>query len=700
MEPDLTYPPARLEDVSYSLAGIEFSEPYGWLDEESDDTAEWQRAQNALTDEFVQEWPHLDRLRELVGHYVADGNGSPNWMVDQPPCFAGGKWFQLDRPGPDYPQQAVVTVLDELSSVGHVLYDPNPGGDRHVSWFAPSPDGRVVALGVGVGGSELGEVQLVDVATGSRLPDRIPQSTVGPLVVPQWLPDSSGFFYSAVDPSAGGFAFGAYLHRVGAEPATEAEPVHAPDVVLVQVAADGRHAVATGVWPLPRYICDLPGRAWRPFIQNVDASVAGVIDGDRFVAITNHGAARGRLVAVRIDSADPDDTQSWQELVPESRRVLSHVRLVGERLVVTGSVDTEARAWVFDREGRELEEVPLPGVGALPDDALPTAASVPAGHPDEFVFRFSSPRASPGGYRYRFGSGVLETVRAPAVTMPAVTIELRWASSADGTRVPYHVVLPDEPGEGPLPTLITAYGGGRVAWAAQFPGPLAAFVASGGALAISHQRGGSDLGSSWADDGRVKNKQNSYDDLYAIAEHLVSTGLSTADRLAVTGWSNGGIMAGTALTQRPELWAAVVAQSPLLDLIGAAHRYPYCRFAIGAEFGDLDDPDEVRRLTAQSPYQLVDDDTRYPWFYVHAGADDMACPTGPSRRFVARLQATAPAAPVLLRLWDGVGHGTASGRSAAMLHTSYWLAFIMRRLGMTPAGSVASESPIRAAVTA
>lgn len=698
MEPGLIYPAARQEATSYSLAGVEFSERYAWLDEESDDTAEWERAEGALTDDFILEWPHFARLRELVGQCVADGNGSPNWMVDQPPCFAGRRWFQLDRPGPDHQDQAVVTVSDELSGVARVLYDPNADDDRHVAWFAPSPDGRLVALGVCAGGSELGEVRILDVATGSRLADRIPRFTVGALVIPQWLPDSSGFFCTGVDPSADGFAFDAYLHRVGGDPVTEPEPVHAPDAVLVQVAADGRHAVATGVWPLPRYVCELPGRTWRPFIQNVDASVAGVADGDRFVAITNHGAARGRLVAIPFDSADPDDAQSWRELVPESGRVLSHVRLVGDRLVVTGSVDTEARAWVFDREGRELEEVPLPGGGALPDDALPTAASVPAGHPNEFVFRFSSPRSSPGVYRYRFGTGVLETVREPAVTMAGVTVELRWAPSADGTLVPYHLVLPSDPEEGPLPTLISAYGGGRVAWPAQFPGPLAAFVASGGALAISHQRGGSDLGSSWADDGRVKNKQNSYDDLYAIAEHLVSTGLSTTDRLAVTGWSNGGIMAGTALTQRPDLWAAVVAQCPVLDLIGA-HRYPYARFAIGAEFGGLDDPDEVRRLAAMSPYQLVDDDTRYPWLYVHAGAADMACPTGPSRRFVARLQATAPAAPVLLGLWEGVGHGTESGRSEAMLHTAYWLAFIMRRLGMVPTGPAVSESPIRSEAT-
>jgi prolyl oligopeptidase len=178
-EPDLSYPPARVEEIHYTVAGVGFSDPYGWLDEESGETAEWQRAENALTDEFVREWPHFARLRELVGHYVADGNGSPNWMVDQPARFAGGFWFQLDRPGPEYPEHAVVTVSEQLSGSGRVLYDPNADGDHHVSWFAPSPDGRTVAAGVCAGGSELGEIRLFDVATGSRLPDRIPQSRSG-----------------------------------------------------------------------------------------------------------------------------------------------------------------------------------------------------------------------------------------------------------------------------------------------------------------------------------------------------------------------------------------------------------------------------------------------------------------------------------------------------------------------------------------
>ncbi|MFD2470380.1 prolyl oligopeptidase family serine peptidase [Amycolatopsis silviterrae] len=678
----LDYPAARTVKDLDTVAGLSFPDPYRWLEDDSAETAAWQEAQNSLTDAYLENLPHLSALRDLVSHCVADGTGSPNWMVEPAPRFANGRWFRLDRlPDPDYPDRAVLVVSGAPDGPGRVLYDPNGDGNRQVSWFAPAPDGKTLACGVCADGSELGEIWLLDTETGGRLPDRIPHPTMGPLVTPQWLPDSSGFFYTAGDLSGESFAFRAYFHALGEKPATEPEPVDVANAPAVQVAADGRHAVATAVWPLPQYVCDLPDRTWRPFVQGIESSVAGVIDGDRYVAVTNHDAPRGRIVAIPFAEPKPSDPATWLELVPQSGRVLSQVRLIGGRLVATGSVDAEARAWVFDRAGRELEEVPLPGRGALPLDVLPSAALAPDGHPDDFVFVFSTPTSSPGLYRYRFGSGQVDTLRAPRVHLPGATVSLRWAESADGTRVPYHLVLPDG-ADGALPALITAYGGGRVAWPAQFPGPVAAFVAAGGVLAISHQRGGGDLGSDWADAGRVEHKQNSFDDLYAIAEHLLDTGVTTREQLAVTGWSNGGMMAGIAYTQRPDLWAAVVAQCPILDVIGC-HRHPYGRFAIGAEYGDLGDPEDVARLARMSPYQLVSDEVGYPALYVHAGGADVACPPGPVRKFVARVQAMAEtSAPVLLRVWDDVGHGTATGRSDSVVHAAHWLAFLLERFGM------------------
>ncbi|MFE0359308.1 prolyl oligopeptidase family serine peptidase [Streptomyces nigra] len=689
MKRPLNYPPTRTGHAQETVSGVSFPDPYRWLEEDTDETQAWQQAQNRLTDENVRDWPHFERLRQLVDHCAADGNGSPHWMTDPTPVFAGGRWFRLDRSagdgGPDYPDAAVVRVCDTLEEAGKVVYDPRSDGAHAVFWIAPSPDGTMVLAGVSTDGGEQGEFRLYATDTGELLPDAIPHRCHGLMAVPQWTPDSAGFFCTAADPAGDAYSFPVYYHRVGAGAPPAPEAVDAPDIPLVQVDPAGRYAVATSVFALPRYVCELPERAWRPFVQDVGAIVVGVIDGDRYLAVTNHGAPRGRLVSIPFDSTTPGDPATWQEIVPESQRVLSHVRVVGDQLALSGSVDTEARAWIFDRDGTELEEVPLSGPGAFPNDALSHNALTPDGHPDDFVFLHSTPLTSPGLYRYRPGTGHVETLRPPRAELPGATVSLRWASSADGTQVPYHLILPaGADGTEPLPTLITAYGGGRVAWPPQYPGPLAAFVASGGALVLSHQRGGSDLGSDWADAGRLDRKQNSFDDLYAVAEHLLSTGVTTTGRLAVTGWSNGGIMACAAYVQRPELWAAVVAQCPVLDLV-MAHRDPYGKFAVPAEFGGFDTSEEVHHLARMSAYQRVEEGVRYPWLYVHAGAADTACRPGQIRKGVARIQAAAgPGTPVLTRIWDGVGHGLSTRRSEAVLHTTYWLSFLMRRLAMTP----------------
>lgn len=679
------YPASRVVEAIDTVAGVGFPDPYRWLEDDTDEVAAWQRQQNELADDLLAGWPHLSRLRDLVDHYVADGSGSPNDLLVLPPRFAGGRWFRLD--GTDHP---AVVVADEPTGPGRVLYDPltdpeSDGSPRHVEWISPSPDGGIVAVGVVEDGSERNDIRLLDSATGERLPDRIPHKVWGPFVAPQWLPDGSGFFYVAGDESEQTFTWPAYFHRVGHAAPTSPEPVPPLPGTIVQVAADGRHAVLTGLMACPRWVCELPERSWRPFVQNVAAAVWGVIDGDRYVAITDHDAPRGRVVAIPLDSATPDDPATWHELVPQADRVLGQIRLIGGRLVVTGSVDTEARAWVFDRAGRELEEVPLPGDGALPTDGLVVATLAPDGHPDEFVFRFSTPTSAPGLYRYRLGSGTLDTLSAPRVAIPGATVELRWAESSDGARVAYHLVRPPAaPGSPPIPTLISGYGSGRAAYPSQYHGPLAGFVASGGAVVLAHLRGGSDLGVTWADAGRLRNKQRSYDDLYAIAEHLVADGVTTAEQLAVTGWSAGGMTAAVAITQRPDLWAAAVPQTPMLDVIGAA-RDPYGRMAIMEEFGDLADPDEVRRLATISPYTLLRDGVDYPAVYVHAGQQDMACPPGQVRKFLARMQAaTKSDAPVVARIWEGVGHSVSTGRTENITHVTHWLGFLMQQLGMSP----------------
>ena len=591
----LSYPAARTVEVRETVAGLSFPDPYRWLEADSSESEAWQQAQNALTDAVLGQWPHLAALRSSVDRYVADGTGSANWMVDPAPRFAGGRWFRLDRtPGPGYPDRAVLVISDDPDSPGRVRYDPAQDGDRQISWFAPSPEGRIALIGVCRNGSDLGEIRLLDAEMGDRLPDRIPQPTLGPMILPQWLPDSSGFFYTAGDLSAESFAFRIWFHEIGSEPPAEPEPVSAGEGPAVQVSADGKRAVLTGVWPLPQYVCDLPERNWRPFLQNLDASVAGVVDGARYVAVTDHGAPRGRIVAISFDDPDP---AAWRELVPESERVLSHVRLIGGRLVVTGSVGAEARAWVLDRDGRELEEVPLPGRGALPLGVLPNAALAPDGHPE---WRRRNASATDSRHRVRRRAGHLPPAR-------------RRRSRHRLGRCRTSELQAEQPRR-----------------------PLR--------------------------DRRTSRRHRRHRRRPARRDRVEQRRLAGGRRVRPAPGPVGG--------DRGAMPAARPRRCP-----SPALRPVRCRRGVRR-------PRRSRRGRLASPGCRRASSSRTTW-PIRRSTCTRAAPTpharpGPTRKFVARVQASAvTTAPVLLRVWDGVGHGTASSRSEAVTHATCWLAFLI-----------------------
>jgi prolyl oligopeptidase len=288
-----------------------------------------------------------------------------------------------------------------------------------------------------------------------------------------------------------------------------------------------------------------------------------------------------------------------------------------------------------------------------------------------------------GIYSHRLGENRIQILQEPEVRLENAVVEDRWAVSADGTRVPYHVVRRAEVGaDQPHPTLIYGYGGFNVPHVPQFPGPMAAFIAAGGVFVHAHLRGGGEFGLDWWQGGRMGKKQNCYDDLYAIAEDLIAAKVCTAQTLAVTGRSNGGLMAGAAATQRPDLWKVVVPRVPILDLIGAC-REPYGRMCTMMEYANVEETDEVHRLATFSPYHLVRDGVSYPAVFIDAGGTDPRCPPWHARKFAAQLQrASSGGAPILLRVWEKVGHGWATDKDIALTENTEWLAFALRHLGV------------------
>jgi prolyl oligopeptidase len=679
----MRYPFTRIDDLNDVLDGMSFADPYRWLEGNSGEVREWQRTQAQLASAHVREWPHFERLRELVEQFSTE-------RFVALPRYAGGRWFRK--------QVAQVVVADEPMGEGRVLFDAlaeHPEWPPVISWIAPSLDGCTLALGLCVDGSENNTIHLVDVATGRRLEDAPNQTLMDERTGgAHWLPDSSGFFFTAIHGAAVDFKQQIYLHRRAPQPSTVAIDgiawTEAKDYRMIVVSRDGRHAVAIERQrkPVPIAVATLEASGesplrWRPFVTDVAGTLAGHVIGDQYIAVTDIGAPRGRLVAIDLHDRDPNNSRHWRELVRESEAVLRTVTPVGEWLYLTEFVDTYSRVRIVDRQGRACGQVPLPRLAAINELPIPIMNLPPRGHPRKFVFAFSSLTVSPGLYSHAPGEAKVEVLREPQARLKDVVVEDRTAVSADGTRVPYRIVRrSDVNAEQPQPTLIYGYGGFNVACSPQFPGAMAAFVAVGGVYVHSHLRGGAEFGREWWQSGRMARKQNCYHDLYAIAEDLICAKRSTPERLAVTGGSNGGLMAGVALTQRPDLWKVVIPRVAVLDLIGAC-REPYSRQYVTEEFADIAHSNEVQRLASFSPYQLVRDGVRYPAVFLEAGDTDPRCPAWHARKFAARLQwATAGNAPILLHVWENAGHGPATSKSVAVTQATEWLAFTMRHLGV------------------
>lgn len=675
-EPALRYPGTRAETVTTTLGGITFDDPYRWLEEDSDEALEWERAQNALAEHHLRRWPGYEPLREAIAPHVAE-------MVTFAPRRAGEHWFTLTpaRHG------LVLRVASELGAPGRILVDPATfASDRgSLDWFYPSPDGSRVAFGVSEGGREQSVLHVIETDSGRVLPERIPHASFARVA---WLPDSSGFYYSAgLAPDHESPDKSVFLHRLGEAAPTKPEPVPVRTwYVQPQISPDGRYVVVlprSGSDPRPTYLKDrAKGDRWLPFLDEQEGVFIGVFAGDRYIAVTTDGAPRGRLVSIPLVSRPERST--WRELVPESKAVLRSVSLAGDKLVLAEIVDVHSRLRILSLDGTAEEEVELPGRGTANLSTTwwgqfvmdPMVASDDGG----FTFTYATFTSSPAVHRYDLCSRRLRCIKAPRFELSGVDVEQLSCTASDGAPLSAWLIRRDDAPR-PGPTLIYAYGGWNVALLPSYLGALAPFVEAGGSMVFANLRGGGEHGWDWWQAGRRAKKQRTFDDLYEVAETLVERGIASKDRLAVAGASNGGLLAAVAGTQRPDLFRAVVSQVPIVEMMA----YTRDAFAAGLseEYGDPRLPEEAPWAYAYSPYHNASDGTRYPATLFVFGGEDIRCLPWQGRKTVARLQhATACDAPILLRVWPGAGHG--AGLLAGPDESAEWVGFLMHQLGMTP----------------
>ncbi|MFY1668777.1 prolyl oligopeptidase family serine peptidase [Plantactinospora sp. WMMB334] len=686
MGPDAEYtrPLTRVCDAVDEFAGSTIPDPYRWLEFDSEETRQWQAEQAALAAGYVRGEGQLDAVRESVLRHRAPR------FADVPVQTKSG-WFRSEVVAG---VTRVVVGREPYRDERIVAEFPaeEPGSEPpSLPWFAPSPDGEVLAVGICRDGSEHNQIALYDVRTGARLPDTIERvlhdGWVGGV---GWLPDCTGFFYLALVGPLSDFRQKVFYHRLGESAATEPEKIPLPEgfreYILVQISDDGRWATAVGGRRAPVALarCHLtaPKREWRPFVTVADSAFYGHIVGDDYVAVTTVGADRGRMVSVAMDSVAPADPETWCEIVGESDAVIRGATRVGNELYVSEWVDTYSRVRVISPDGAEVCRLDLPGKGAIGEQAQPLMQLVARAGQEHFVFPFATFTASWGVYRHDRSTNRLDVLREPAVRLDGVTVKDRWATSADGTRVPYHVVSRSDMAERPdRPTLVYAHGGFNVGLSPVYQVQAGVIVDAGGTYVHAHLRGGGEFGLAWWNGGRRDRKQNTYDDLYAVAEDLITSGTTSSSALGLTGFSNGGLTACVAVTQRPSLWRVVVPRVPITDLLGA-FRSPYLSVT-AREFGEPADPDGVAHLMSISPYHLIREETDYPAVYVDAGANNPRCPPWQARKWAARMQAAqAGTAPILLHIWEDAGHGWATPVEVEIAQETEWLAFALHKLGV------------------
>jgi prolyl oligopeptidase len=407
-----------------------------------------------------------------------------------------------------------------------------------------------------------------------------------------------------------------------------------------------------------------------------------VIADDMIYALTDHGAPRNRIVRVPLDSSD--DPGTWSELLAECHDTLLDFEIFGDTLVVASLRDCSAAIDVIDLRTGARTAVPLPGrggVGALVERAAHPALPAFARGADELTFLYSDFATSPAIYRYQVGEGRLECLEAPAMVVDNMTVGYLTAVSADGVEVPMHVIhRTDLDLSRPHPTFLTGYGGFRLADLPAYVNGHAAWLEAGGIYVLAHLRGGGALGADWWRDGRREKKQNSFNDFYAVAERLIELGWTSRQHLAIYGASNGGLLTAVALTQRPELWAAVVSDVPITDLVNM-DRSPLT-YAIGRdEYGDPKIPQQRRWLEAIDPVRNAGP-ADYPATLVIAGANDPRCPAAHARLLVDTVEGLQTGeAPILLRVHAEQGHGAQGAIESARRLTEI-LAFCATHTGL------------------
>ena len=691
------YPEARRQDLTEDLFGHQVSDPYRWMeDTDSTERAHWLRAQAGLFDAQRAGWPGRDALAARVRELLNVGAvGTPVWRGER-------SFFARRDPGQEH---AVLYTQAVPGGPVEVLIDPiaiDPSGLTTLDSWQPDKEGRLLAYQLSEGGDEEALLRVLDVSTGSLVDgpiDRCRYTNVA------WLPGGKAFYYtrrlpaSSVPEGESQYHRRVYLHQVGT--AADDEDVlifgsgrDKTDYYYASVSRDGRWlalsasrgtAPRNDLWLADLTASDVSAPDLRVVQEGVDAQTSVRVGRDGLLYLfTDFGAPRGRIAVASPSAPDLADRSTWRDLISEDAEAVLHgyaildgPALARPVLVATWARHALSEITVHDLvSGAQVGGVALPGLGTVGG----LSERPEGGH--EAWFGYTDYTTPPLVLRFDAQDSSVRMWAVPpgSVEVPAVTARQVTYRSSDGTPVRMLVIAPDGACDGPRPTLLTGYGGFDISLTPAYSPTALAWVAAGGVYVVANLRGGSEEGEEWHRAGMLEHKQNVFDDFRCAASALISGGWTTPGQLAISGGSNGGLLVGAALVQKPALYAAVVCSAPLLDMVR------YERFGLGqtwnVEYGSASDPEQLGWLLSYSPYHHVVPGTAYPAVLFTVFTNDTRVDPVHAYKMCAALQyATSSDFPVLLRAEDQVGHGArAVSRTAELAGDT--LAFAARYTGL------------------
>ncbi|MDA1055897.1 MAG: prolyl oligopeptidase family serine peptidase [Planctomycetota bacterium] len=678
----LIYPQTRRSDHVDQYHGTDVPDPYRWLeDPDSDETKAWVEAENKLTFGFLESIPQRESIKQRLTEL---------WNYERfgLPRRRGDRYFYTRNDG--LQNQSVLYVSDGIDGEPRVLIDPNQwaeDGTMALAGWTPSEDGKLLTYGIAAAGSDWREWKVLNVETGEALPDHLKWVKFSGV---SWLKDGSGLFYSRYDEPKEGEEFTGvnyyqklYFHKIGDDQSKDQLVYERSDEKEWgfdgHVTEDARFLIIT-IWRGSH----LKNQIFYKDLTRPDAEVVELLtgfefeydfvgnDGDTFWFNTDDHAPLRRVLAIDINQPQRED---WHEVIPEAKEVLQGTGLVGERFLALYLKDAASEVRIFDLAGKHVRDVDLPAIGS--------AEGFGGRRSDRETFYYFSNYTTPGTiYKYDIAAGQSEVFREPTVDFDPNAYETRqvFYDSKDGTRVPMFIT--HKRGvqlDGSNPMLLYAYGGFNISLTPGFSVSNLVWLERGGIYAVPNLRGGGEYGRDWHEAGMQEKKKNVFDDFIAAAQWLIDNKYTSPDKLAIRGGSNGGLLVGAAMTQRPELFGAAIPSVGVMDMLR------YHNFTIGwawvSEYGSSDDAAAFKTLLSYSPLHNLQPGTSYPPTLVTtADHDDRVVPAH-SFKFAAELQhAHQGDNPVLIRIETRAGHGAGTPTVKLIEASADVLAFLTKVL--------------------